>query len=47
MLSGELYAAPVKELERDVNYVLDIGTGTGIWATEFGTSLHLPLIFIS
>ena len=34
---GALYSAPVKDPKR----VLDLGTGTGIWALEFGTSLWL------
>lgn len=34
-LHDELYLAPIKEPQS----VLDIGTGTGIWAIEFG-SLH-------
>ena len=29
---GGLHLAPLKEAPRDV---LDVGTGTGIWATEF------------
>jgi hypothetical protein len=32
-LHGVLHLAPIKE---DVQDVLDIGTGTGIWAIEFG-----------
>lgn len=31
-LGGQLYTAPVKDPKR----ALDIGTGTGIWAMEFG-----------
>jgi ubiquinone/menaquinone biosynthesis C-methylase UbiE len=34
-LKGELHLAP---LEDKIRNVLDIATGTGIWATEFGTS---------
>jgi ubiquinone/menaquinone biosynthesis C-methylase UbiE len=37
-LRDELYLAPVKE----PHAVLDIGTGTGIWAIEFGT-FYKPL----
>ncbi|KAL2267876.1 hypothetical protein VTJ83DRAFT_5153 [Remersonia thermophila] len=32
MLKGKLYLAPIKD---DVEKVLDIGTGTGIWAIDF------------
>lgn len=31
VLGGELYRAPVKSPQR----VLDLGTGTGIWAIDF------------
>jgi hypothetical protein len=33
-LHGELHLAPIKP---DLHYALDIGTGTGIWAIDFGT----------
>ena len=33
-MGGKLHFAPVKNPRR----VLDIGTGTGIWAIEFGLS---------
>lgn len=32
MLGGELYTAPIGS---DPQRVLDIGTGTGIWAIQF------------
>ncbi|KAE8353477.1 S-adenosyl-L-methionine-dependent methyltransferase [Aspergillus coremiiformis] len=32
LLGGDLYLAPIKE---DVQRVLDLGTGTGIWAIDF------------
>ncbi|KAH0538562.1 hypothetical protein FGG08_004850 [Glutinoglossum americanum] len=35
-LSGRLYLAP---LGKDIHRVLDLGTGTGIWAMEMGMSL--------
>lgn len=31
LLGGELYLAPIKNPQR----VLDLGTGTGIWAIQF------------
>ena len=34
LLKGQLARSPIKEPQR----VLDIGTGTGIWAIEFGMS---------
>jgi methylase of polypeptide subunit release factors len=40
-LGGRLYLAP---LGKDIHRILDIGTGTGIWAMEMGMSaLLLPL----
>jgi hypothetical protein len=33
-LDGKLYLSPIKD---DVQNVLDIGTGTGLWAIEFGS----------
>ena len=32
--NGDIYKAPVKNSKR----VLDLGTGTGIWATDFANS---------
>jgi hypothetical protein len=37
MLDGRLQLAPIKP---DLQYVLDVGTGTGIWAIEFGRLSH-------
>jgi hypothetical protein len=34
-LHDRLYLAPLKEA--DLKYALDFGTGTGIWAIEFGS----------
>jgi ubiquinone/menaquinone biosynthesis C-methylase UbiE len=34
ILGNKLYLAPIPN---DVQNVLDIGTGTGIWAIEFGS----------
>jgi ubiquinone/menaquinone biosynthesis C-methylase UbiE len=39
-LDGELYNAPIKDLPGGVHNVLDIATGTGIWAIEFGKLNH-------
>jgi len=36
-LSGELYNAPIKDLPGGLHNVLDIATGTGIWAIDFAT----------
>lgn len=35
---GKLYLAPIEDLEGGIHNVLDIGTGTGIWAIDFGTT---------
>jgi len=41
-MSGNLYNAPIKDLPGGVHNVLDIGTGTGIWALDFGKfSFHV------
>jgi hypothetical protein len=32
-LGGKLYLAPIP---KDIHNALDVGTGTGIWATDFG-----------
>jgi hypothetical protein len=34
---GKLHIAPIEELKGGLHNVLDIGTGTGIWAIDFGT----------
>jgi len=36
MLDGKLHTAPISNTRR----VLDLATGTGIWAIEFGKSLN-------
>lgn len=36
-LDGELFNAPIKDLEGGLHNVLDIATGTGIWAIEFAS----------
>jgi SAM-dependent methyltransferase len=36
---GKLHIAPIEELKGGVHNVLDIGTGTGIWAIDFGIEL--------
>jgi ubiquinone/menaquinone biosynthesis C-methylase UbiE len=35
MLDGRLHLAPINP---NLQYALDVGTGTGIWAIEFGKS---------
>jgi ubiquinone/menaquinone biosynthesis C-methylase UbiE len=37
MLDERLYLAPIKKNPQNV---LDIGTGTGLWAIEFGSSMR-------
>lgn len=39
LLKNKLYLAPIDRPHR----VLDIGTGTGIWAIEFGESSNTAL----
>jgi hypothetical protein len=33
---GKLHIAPIEEIKGGIQNVLDIGTGTGIWAMDFG-----------
>lgn len=37
LLGGPLHLAPIKN---DVQRVLDLGTGTGIWAIDFAEYVH-------
>ena len=43
MLDGKLHLAPIKP---DLQYALDVGTGTGIWAIDFGSFFSLTTIYI-
>jgi hypothetical protein len=46
-LNGALYLAPLGDLHGGIQNALDIGTGTGIWAIEFGlysVFLHLQAL---
>jgi ubiquinone/menaquinone biosynthesis C-methylase UbiE len=36
---GKLHIAPIEESKGGIYNVLDIGTGTGIWAIDFGIKL--------
>ena len=36
MLDGRLNLAPIEEMKGGIHNVLDIATGTGIWAIDFG-----------
>lgn len=38
MLDGKLYLAPIGD---EIHNVLDVGTGTGIWAIDFGSYIEL------
>lgn len=38
-LHGRLHLAPLRE--ESLTHALDFGTGTGIWAMEFGESLSI------
>lgn len=40
-LHGKLHLAPIKP---DLRYALDIGTGTGIWAIDFGKYIALTQV---
>jgi methylase of polypeptide subunit release factors len=40
-LDGKLHLAPIGD---QPGRILDIGTGTGIWAIEMGTTFYLRLL---
>jgi methylase of polypeptide subunit release factors len=40
MLDGKLITAPIPK-EQQLHRVLDLGTGTGIWAMDFGMRILL------
>lgn len=40
LLKGELFQAPIKNPKR----VLDLGTGTGLWAIEYAEQVLLQYI---
>lgn len=37
ILDGKLHVAPIENIKGGLHNVLDIATGTGIWAIDFGT----------
>ena len=41
LLGGRLFLAPVSD---NVQRVLDLGTGTGIWAMDFAEQVSIPLL---
>ena len=41
---GKLNIAPIEEIKGGIRNVLDIGTGTGIWAIDFGAKPLLSYI---
>lgn len=45
LLKGDLFKAPIKNPQK----VLDLGTGTGIWAIEFAEYIHpfVKILYIS
>ncbi len=42
-MDGKLHLAPIEEMKGGLTNVLDIGTGTGIWAIEFGMKSLLDI----
>jgi ubiquinone/menaquinone biosynthesis C-methylase UbiE len=47
-LDGKLHIAPIEDMTGGLNNVLDIATGTGNWAIDFGRPasslfLYLPI----
>ena len=44
---GRLGLCPKNDRSAKVHRVLDVGSGTGSWAVEFGTQLQPTLIFFS
>jgi hypothetical protein len=41
-LDGKLNLAPIEKVSGGIHTVLDIGTGTGIWAIDFVPTFHPP-----
>jgi ubiquinone/menaquinone biosynthesis C-methylase UbiE len=44
-LDGALFSAPIGELPGGVHNALDIATGTGTWAMEFGRRYSLTYTY--
>lgn len=44
MMGGKLFLAPIS---RSPRHVLDLGTGTGLWAIDFGTSFRSVFYILS
>jgi hypothetical protein len=40
---GKLYLAPIP---KDIHNCLDIGTGTGLWATDFGLQILVFALYL-
>lgn len=45
ILGGELFVSPIER--NGLQRVLDLGTGTGIWAIDFAECAPLPVLFAS
>ena len=44
-LDGKLHVAPIEDMAGGLHNVLDVATGTGNWAIDFGEpkSTHFPI----
>jgi hypothetical protein len=43
---GKLCLAPIEEMKGGIHNVIDIATGTGIWAIDFGlANFHISLVY--
>jgi len=46
-LDGKLHIAPIEDMAGGLHNVLDIGTGTGNWAIDFGKPEFVPSTFLN
>jgi ubiquinone/menaquinone biosynthesis C-methylase UbiE len=45
-LDGKLHVAPIENIEGGLHNVLDIATGTGNWAIDFGGPASPLLLYL-
>ena len=45
-LDGKLHVAPIEDIAGGLHNVLDIATGTGNWAIDFGGSISTQFLYL-